>query len=643
MKQQRDRLHEQDDATLVACVLAGDRDAFDILLQRYASSVQRLCTTLLGTTVEAQDITQEAALQAFLGLSRLRDPACFAAWFHAIAANLARSALRRRSEHSLEMLSEESMTHLAWIETPQTPEEYQIEREIHEAILLALQDLSPANRQAVIGFYLQGYHYEELAQLLGVPISTVKWRLFQGRQQLKMLLRPLAETLLYPTESKRRKEENMTTEDLVALHFDSLRRLPFTRQYLVILRDPASARGLLVSLTESEFNALEVAFRARQYAHELSLPQDLSQRLLESFEAHLQRVVINALAGQTLYATATIRQGAHIREVDMRLSEALVLAVRMDAPISILRSLFETAATLDLTTEASPSSEEELLSRGKEMHNLGREERLQWEEAVHKTIATYQSRRPGEFSQRLWAMLLVNLTGSLDAISVAELRALDFASTFPTRDVTWDEQPMVAIRLPDQRETGWVLAPPAIWEKITRQLQGLREPGQKKERAPLAANSVPDVLSPQHKFQVEESLARLVELPEVRTAFLLNPAGRVSAWKGPDTQDTLQRYCDGRSDLSGHTSLANEHELYHQLGQQSQDISAVPYVEKKALKQKRPENIGVGRQLAMFPGGWRLVVFFGEKRAEDVREETHQRIHQISRELRHMLTQRVPD
>ena len=643
MKQHRDHSHEQDDATLVACVLAGERDAFDILLQRYAASVQRLCTTLLDTTVEAQDVAQEAALQAFLGLSHLRDPARFAAWFHAIAANLARSALRRRSECSLERLGEETITHLLWIKTSPTIEEYQLEREIHEAILLALQDLSPANRQVVIGFYLQGYHYEELAGRLGVPVSTVKWRLFQSRQMLKKLLRPLAETLLYPIESKQGKGKNMTTEDLVTLHFDSLRRLPFTRQYLVILLDPASSRGLPVSLTESEFNALEVAFRARQYAHELTLPQDLSQRLLESFEAYLQRVVINALAGQTLYATATIRQGAHIREVDMRLSEALVLAVRMDAPISITRSLFETAAILDLTDPASSPSEEELLARGQKMQNLGREERLQWEEAVRQRVAAYQSRRPGEFSQRLWAMLLLSLTGSLDAISAAELRALDFATAFPTRDVTWDEQPMVAVRLPDQRERAWVLVPPAIWEKMTRQLQGLREPRRQKERASHAATPVLDVLSPQHQREIEEALARLVELPEVRTALLLNPAGRVSAWKGPETQDTLQRYCDGRRDLSGHSSLANEHELSQQLGPQPQDISAVPYIEKQALKHERPANIGVGRSFAMLAGGWRLVVFFGEKRAEDVMEETHQHIHHISRELRHMLTQRVPD
>jgi hypothetical protein len=50
MEQHRDYSHEQDDATLVASVLAVERDAFDVLLQRYESSVQRLCTTLLGTT-----------------------------------------------------------------------------------------------------------------------------------------------------------------------------------------------------------------------------------------------------------------------------------------------------------------------------------------------------------------------------------------------------------------------------------------------------------------------------------------------------------------------------------------------------------------------------------------------------------------
>jgi RNA polymerase sigma-70 factor (ECF subfamily) len=196
---------DQDDANLVASVLAGEREAFDMLLQRYSSSVLHLCTRLLGNTFEAQDIAQEAALQAFLGLSRLREPARFAAWFHAIAANLARMALRHRRELPLHTLSDEGMTQTFWIDSPPAPEEYQKEKEIRESILLALRNLSLVNRQAVIGFYLQGYSYEELAQLLDIPVSTVKGRLFQGRKQLKPLLRPLADTLLLPLRKRRKK------------------------------------------------------------------------------------------------------------------------------------------------------------------------------------------------------------------------------------------------------------------------------------------------------------------------------------------------------------------------------------------------------------------------------------------------------
>src|SRR5215470_15059841 len=130
MKQHRDCYENQNDATLIASVLAGEREAFDILLSRYSSSVLRLCTVLLGNPFEAQDIAQEASLQAFLGLARLQEPARFAAWFHAIAANLARSALRRQREHALSTLSEDTMRGVLWIDACPTLEEYQILREI---------------------------------------------------------------------------------------------------------------------------------------------------------------------------------------------------------------------------------------------------------------------------------------------------------------------------------------------------------------------------------------------------------------------------------------------------------------------------------------------------------------------------------
>jgi len=80
--------------------------------------VLRPCTALLGNAFEAQDIVQEASLQAFLGLARLQEPARFAAWFHAIAANLARSALRCRRERSLYTLSDDVTLQVLWIDAP---------------------------------------------------------------------------------------------------------------------------------------------------------------------------------------------------------------------------------------------------------------------------------------------------------------------------------------------------------------------------------------------------------------------------------------------------------------------------------------------------------------------------------------------
>ncbi len=638
MKQLRACYNHQDDATLVASVLAGERVAFDILLSRYLSSVLRLCITLLGNTFEAQDIAQEASLQAFLGLTHLQEPARFAAWFHAIAANLARSALRRRREYALSTLGDDASFQVLWIDAPPTVEEYQVLREIHETILLALGDLSEVNRQAVIDFYLQGYSYEELAQLYSVPISTVKGRLFQGRKLLKTLLRPLADTLLQPG-SMHRKEQNMTTDDLVELLIDSLRTLLLTRQHLVILRDPQTEQGLPIRLTASEADALVVALRASRDASVLPYPQDLSQRLLESFGAQLQRVVINALAGQTLYATLTIRRGTQTHEVDVRLSEALALAVRMDATLFITRSLLATAATLDLTTQVSASSWEELESRGKDMPTLGREERLQLEEATRRAMEAYRHSRSEEFSERLWPFLLESLTGARDDIAAAELRAHDVATAFPIREVTWDEQPMVAIHLPDQRETAWILVRPSIWERFMQALQRLREPEPDENRAPIAAIPLPDVLPPQMQQQVEERLAQLVEQPEVRTALLVNSQGTLSAWKGPDTQDTLQRFSSKLfRDISGHPPLANERELNLQLGHQPQKASAA-YGDKKAVMQEIPDKIGGVMVAAVHPSGWRLVVIFAEKPFRDLKEETLQSIRQTRKELSDILTQ----
>ncbi len=645
MKQDRDRYNEeQEDAELVASVLAGKREAFDILLLRYMESVLRLCGTLLGTSAEAQDVAQEAALQAYLGLARLREPERFAAWFHAIAANLARSALRRRREFSMHTLDEDAT--VCWIDAPPTLEEYQEERELYEAVRLALGALSEVNRQAVIGFYLHGYSYKELAQLLNISVGTVKGRLFQGRQQLKTSLHPLFQPLKRPGKkehplAKHRKEQHMTTSlSQVELQLDSLRSLLITRQQLVILRDTQSERGIPIPLTAREAEALDLAYRDRYSPLPFSL--DLSQRLLESLDTQLQQVMINALAGQTLYATLTIKQGEQTHEVDARLSEVLALAVRMNAPISITRSLFEAAATLDLTTQAAPSSPEELETRIKGMQHMGREERLQLEEDARNTKMILSRRKVEHSAELFWSFLLENLTGTREAVSIAELRVLDLTTTFPTRTITLDEQALVAIRLPNQREAAWLLVQSATWDEITRGVRRFQEPEQPAEHTQEQAKPLPAILPPPVLQRVSESLARLIADPDLRTAFLLNPEGTPVAWLGADSLETVQRF-SVRHANARRNPLANEHELQQQSGLQPEKASFLGTFDKKAMRQDLPKEAGGIMGAKVYAGGWEMLVIFEEKNMRDLQEETHQHLDQARQELKAILAQTVSD
>jgi RNA polymerase sigma factor (sigma-70 family) len=168
------------DATLVTKALAGNREAFSTLASRYSMSVLRLCVRLLNDPIEAQDVAQEAILQAFLGLNRLQQPSRFGAWLHAIAGNLARSSLRRQRPMSFEGLDESGRTGLQRAELFPNLEKVVAMRETHDTIVAALRELSIVNREAVVGYYIQGYSYVDLASLLGVPVSTVKSRLFKG-------------------------------------------------------------------------------------------------------------------------------------------------------------------------------------------------------------------------------------------------------------------------------------------------------------------------------------------------------------------------------------------------------------------------------------------------------------------------------
>jgi RNA polymerase sigma factor (sigma-70 family) len=330
-----------DDAELVAAVLAGDREAFSPLLARWQASILQLCRRLLGPGPQAEDVAQEAAVHAFLGLPRLADPARFGAWLHAIAANRARMALRRRRLLTLEGPPPNATVGLRADEPVPTPEDALVVREVHEAILAALRELPPATREAVIGFHLQGYSYQQLAELLGTQVSTVRGRLYHGRRQLRRTLRPLADELLTPAPT-RRKEQPMDIPALIDVHVTFVGRLAFSTDCVVMLQEQGGPRRLaLEGVDAATGEAVELILKGQQPLAPTT--HDLLPRLVAALGGRVKQVTIRRLVGEALYADITLDHDRRRSEVEARPGDAVALALLAGAPIRVAAAVMEVA------------------------------------------------------------------------------------------------------------------------------------------------------------------------------------------------------------------------------------------------------------------------------------------------------------
>jgi len=329
------------DAELVGAVLGGDREAFGPLLARWQPSVLGLCRRLLGAGPLAEDVAQEAAVQAFLGLPRLADPARFGAWLHAIAANQARMALRRRHRLALEGLAPQVAEELRGGESGPTPEDAWASREVHQAILAALQELPPATREAVVGFYLHGYSYQQLAELLGTPLSTVRGRLYHGRRRLRRTLRPLADELLTPTPTQQ-EEHRMDTTALIDADVAFVGRLAFSTDFVVMLQARGGPRQLALEPVDAATG--EVVERLLAGDQPLApTTHDLLPRLIAALDGRVQQVTIRRLADQALYADITLDHNGRRRQVEARPGDGIALALLAGAPIRVAAAVGETA------------------------------------------------------------------------------------------------------------------------------------------------------------------------------------------------------------------------------------------------------------------------------------------------------------
>ena len=181
---------KNDDRRLIAECLAGRRDAFGELVGRYQARLYNAAIRLVNNPEDAADVVQDSFLNAYQSLHAFKGDAEFFTWLYRIAFNNAVSLKRkRRPVVSLETGGDSPLD-------PDDPSEYvrpglSLERSEEEARLkAALARLSPEHREVLLLKDIEGMKYEEIADVLGVPIGTIRSRLHRSRLELRALLVP---------------------------------------------------------------------------------------------------------------------------------------------------------------------------------------------------------------------------------------------------------------------------------------------------------------------------------------------------------------------------------------------------------------------------------------------------------------------
>lgn len=170
-----------DDQTLVAQTLAGRPEAFGTLVERYDRAVYHLAYRTLRDQEEARDAAQEAFFKAYRSLRTFKPGAKFSTWIFAIVYHACCDRLARRKRYSNEELPERA-------DTAAGPESEAIANDEAKRLRAAIAELPEKYRTVITLYHLQGRQYDEIAQVLGVPMGTVKTHLFRAKEQLRRIL-----------------------------------------------------------------------------------------------------------------------------------------------------------------------------------------------------------------------------------------------------------------------------------------------------------------------------------------------------------------------------------------------------------------------------------------------------------------------
>lgn len=358
-------------AALVLAAQQGDREAFALLFGRHRSLLLAVCSRALGDPLLAEDIVQDAAVQALLGLGSLRQPGRFGAWLAGIGLNLCR---RRRRESTRDAWSWEALQGGGRVREPvdhrDDPADCAEAAELRASVRHAVAALPDGQRSAVLAFYLSGLSYAETAALLGVTVGAVRTRLHKARRTLQRDLWSMWQEETMSEKAGRAQamdQEAMNDEagkaatdteapaGMVAMRIKNVWEVPpkepdpsgkpgWSGRHVVMLEAPGGDRGFPIWVGPHEATTMAMLLEKAQVPRPLTTAFMAS--VLEAAGGRLQDVRITRIAGDTFYAAATVAGPAGVRAVDARPSDAINLALATGAPIYADNAILEAHETI---------------------------------------------------------------------------------------------------------------------------------------------------------------------------------------------------------------------------------------------------------------------------------------------------------
>lgn len=177
---------------------AGDVAAFEELFNQFQRTIYNVVYQMLRNEADAADVTQKVFIRVYKSLPRLKSPEAFVSWLHRIALNMTRNYIRDTTRVRVESLDrpyagEEENNTREIADDSQDPAAHAEVEEVRAHVHEALQGLSEDHRLVVTLHHLEGHSVEEIGQLMGCSVGTIKSRLSRARAHLKRSLIPFVE------------------------------------------------------------------------------------------------------------------------------------------------------------------------------------------------------------------------------------------------------------------------------------------------------------------------------------------------------------------------------------------------------------------------------------------------------------------